>query len=110
MFVRRNGRGEIVAASKVYAAEITEELPDNSPELAAFVGKALHRPKELTAFQSSDLDMVRVVEDLIELLMGKGVITFTDFPDAVQRKLLGRQVLRRTVRDLNLLDEDDETI
>jgi hypothetical protein len=110
MFVRRNERGEIVAASKMSAAGITEEVPNDSPELAAFVGSAVRRPQELTALQSSDLDMVRVLEDLIELLIGKGVITFTDFPDAVQRKLLGRQVLRTTVRDLNLLDEDDETI
>ncbi len=110
MFVRRNERGEIVALSKVYAAQINEEVPDDSPELTIFVGEALRPQQELTAFRTSDLEMVRVLEDLIELLIGKGVITFTDFPDAVRKKLLSRHDLRNTVRDLNLLDEDDETI
>jgi len=110
MFVRRNADGEILAVSKVFADEISEELPDDSPELALFLGDALQRERDLTPLQASDFETIRVLEDLIDLLIGKGVIAFTDLPEAAQAKLRRRQVLRKTARDLNLLEEDDETI
>ena len=110
MFVRRNESGEILTVSKVHTAQITEEIPDDSPELALFLGEASGEDRELTPLEASDLEMIRVLEDLIELLIAKGVISFTDFPDAAQKKLRGRQVLRKTLQDLTLFDEDDETI
>ncbi|TVS19422.1 MAG: tryptophan synthase subunit beta like protein [Gammaproteobacteria bacterium] len=108
MFVKRNHRGEIVAVSKVQVQGIADEIRDDSPELSSFFGETLQR--ELAALHVSDLDMIRVLEDIVDLLIGKGVITFTDFPDAVQRKLRARQTLRKTMQDLVLIDEDDETI
>lgn len=110
MFVRRNDHGEILAVSKVCTSEITEELPDDSPELALFLGGASQKDLGVTPLQASDFETIRVLEDLIDLLIAKGVLTFTDLPEAAQDKLRRRQVLRKTVRDLNLLDEDDETI
>jgi len=110
MFVRRNSDGQILAVSKVLADETREELPDDSPELMLFLGDAIQRESDLTPLQASDFETIRVLEDLIDLLIGKGVIAFTDLPDAAQAKLRRRQFLRKTARDLNLLDEDDETI
>jgi hypothetical protein len=110
MFVRRNERGEVVALSKVRGPQFNEEVPGDSPELESFYGESTRPQNDFKDLQTSDLGMVRVLEDLIDLLIGKGVITFTDFPDAVQKKLLGRQDMRKSIRDLNLLDEDDETI
>lgn len=110
MFVSRNADGEILTVSKVYTDRTSEELPDESPELALFFGAASEPQRELLPLQASDLDTIRVLEDLIDLLIVKGAIAFTDFPEAAQRKLRRRQALRKTVRDLNLLDDDDETI
>lgn len=110
MFVRRNADGEILVVSKVYTDQTREALPDDSPELAAFFAAASQRQPELLPLQTSDLDTIRVLEDLIDLLIVNGIIAFTDFPEAAQSKLRRRQALRQTVRDLNLLDEDDETI
>ncbi len=110
MFVKRNENGEVLAVSKVCTAQISEELPDDSPELALFLGGSSQRELELTPLQVSDFETIRVLEDLIDLLIGKGVLAFTDLPAAAQNKLRRRQVLRKTVRDLNLIDEDDETI
>lgn len=41
-----------------------------------------------------DIDLVRVVEDVIDLLVSRGVFLFTDLPDSAQRKLLFRKNLR----------------
>ena len=43
----------------------------------------------------SDLAMARVLEDLIDLLIDKGVVMFSDFPEAARRKLLERHGLRK---------------
>ncbi|MFC4975307.1 hypothetical protein ACFPTY_12615 [Halomonas beimenensis] len=58
----------------------------------------------------SDLDFVRVLEDVIHLLMDKGVIRFTDLPDAARDKLIARQSLRSRINHVGLMAEGDDVI
>ena len=61
------------------------------------------------ALADSDAGLARVTEDLIDILINRGVIQFTDFPPAAQAKLLERRQTRATLsRRLQLLDEDDK--
>jgi hypothetical protein len=63
------------------------------------------------ALLKSDLDMVRVVEDLIDLLIEHQVFIFTDLPEPVQRKLNSRKKLRHQMNSLqNLVDENEDKI
>ncbi len=52
------------------------------------------------AWTESDAAYVRVVEDLIELLVDKRIIKFTDLPPMVQQKTKDRQKARRTMAKL----------
>jgi hypothetical protein len=52
---------------------------------------------EAVEFMRSDLDMIRVYEDLIDLLLTKRIIMLTDFPPAAQEKLLRRKKLRSSL-------------
>lgn len=45
--------------------------------------------------QKSDLEMVRVLDDLIYLLIRKGVIAITDLPPMAQVKLMNRANARQ---------------
>ena len=64
--------------------------------------------EEYQALADSDAGLARITEDLIEILISRGVIQFTDFPPAAQAKLLQRRHTRDTLsRRLQLLDEDD---
>lgn len=59
----------------------------------------------------SDLALVRVLEDLIDTLIEKGLIQFTDLPPAAQAKLLSRRETRAALKDpLRLLPADDSGI
>lgn len=58
----------------------------------------------------SDQGMVRVLEDLIETLISKDLIHFTDLPEAAQTKLLERRSLRRSVNALQIFHEDDQPL
>lgn len=44
---------------------------------------------------ASDLAMVRVLEDLIEVLISKSLITLSDLPLPAQKKLINRHSMRQ---------------
>jgi hypothetical protein len=57
----------------------------------------------------SDLEIIRVLEDLIDVLIGKGVIVLTDLPEAAQAKLAERRNLRSHLSDLgSIVTEQDD--
>ena len=62
--------------------------------------------------QQSDIEIIRLLEDLIEVLIMKGVIIYTDLPVAAMQKLLRRQKLRDILSRINPLEvsesEDSE--
>lgn len=65
----------------------------------------------LERLADSDQGMVRVLEDLIETLIAKNLIRFTDLPEAAQAKLLERRSLRRSVNALQIFrGEDDQPL
>lgn len=64
----------------------------------------------LEKLAESDQALIRVVEDLIDTLIGKDLLRFTDLPEAAQAKLLERRNLRRSVNALNLLQDDDSKL
>ena len=104
-FVKRNASGEIEAISQQESSSFNEELPHDNPQLKKFIATLGHGHEALT---QSDIDFVRVVEDLVELLIDKNYIRFTDLPDKAQEKMRSRQVLRGKLKSsLNLLSEDE---
>ena len=59
-----------------------------------------------SALDDSDLEFIRVLEDLLDVLMDKRVFLFTELPEEAQAKLLNRQALRAKRRGaLNLLED-----
>ena len=54
--------------------------------------------------------MARVLEDLIDVLITRGHIQFTDLPDAAQAKLLERRQTRANLTHrLNLLPDEKDS-
>lgn len=64
----------------------------------------------LEKLAESDQALIRVVEDLVDTLIAKDLLRFTDLPEAAQAKLLERRNLRRSVNALNLLQDDDSKL
>ena len=64
----------------------------------------------LQQLDASDLEMARITEDLIDLLIGRDIINFTDFPGMAQRKLINRRALRSNMSALTNLVSDEESI
>ncbi len=115
-FVKRNAQGAIVAASHEAEGDCDEEISEAeifaSGFLERLVGSEVGREvgadsAEGRHLASSDLELVRVIEDLVDLLVDKGVILFTELPESAQKKVLARQQLRSRIGgSLNLLGDD----
>jgi hypothetical protein len=55
-----------------------------------------HTPREL--FSKMDSELVRVLEDLVYVLIDKGVITLQELPEHAQAKLLDRRGFRDRIQ------------
>lgn len=107
MYIKRADDGRIELVSRKATPDCREFLAADSPELLAFLSEGEVKAGQ-AHFQASDLAFVRVLEDVIELLMDKGVISFTELPEAAQQKVMERQTLRRRLSGLSLVGSDDE--
>jgi|SRR5690554_3831187 len=106
MFVKRNANGDIIAISKIVDGDICEYLPDQAKELDEFMHSSKdHHQKMLI---QSDLEMARVLEDVVNLLIERHVIRFTDLPEAAQSKMLSRRHLRNRNKEIDLLDDGED--
>lgn len=108
-FVKRDDKGQVLALHREKTPEAGEYLPPHHPEVRAFVNAAEGDRDAEAEFYRSDQSMIRVYEDLLDVLMDKKTILLTDLPDAARQKLLGRKRLRSeltTIGDI-LSDESD---
>lgn len=98
-YVARDDDGVIVALSELPLAEMNEDLPPDHPEVLDFVGRvvALRQDGVGDPFLEADLDFIRVAEDLIEVLIKKGVLRLADLPEEAQDKLMERRALRHSL-------------
>ena len=103
-FIKRDESGKIDAVSINESADFAEFLEAESAELEVFLENA--RPSA-DSLRESDSDLVRVLEDLIEMLTAKGVIMFTELPESAQQKILFRKRLRKDrTNALDLLGDE----
>ena len=110
-FVHKDAAGKILA---VYTEPVKGgvEVEPNDPALKAFIQQNI--PDAGAGAQEdwmqSDLGLARVIEDLIEVLIDKKLIMFTDFPEGAQKKLLNRRGLRKEFDLVEGLFGDGEEI
>lgn len=137
VYVRRDESGNIVALSTARPRDADDtqwQLVDaHDPAVLAFAGglagrdsaapaskvaihpvhlasgKAAENPCAL-GVDETDIALIRVIEDLIDTLINRGLIRFTDLPIAAQTKLTERRSWRSSMRDTLLLDDDEHAI
>lgn len=110
-FIERDDEGRIVRVETAEFSGMTEISEVTTGEISDWLKVSELRASTIQQLQQSDLNMVRVLEDLIEVLMSKGVISITDLPAAAQSKLLNRAQARQTLGGLEgLISDDDERL
>ncbi len=108
-YVIRDGDGQIVAVHSIQSAQAEERLQADDAELREFIAATGDSANLQTVLLASDLELVRVLEDLIAVLIDKRIIMLTDLPQAAQHKLARRYELRSRLNDLgDIVAEQDE--
>lgn len=92
-FIQRNSDDQITAITQ--SMEVGGEcVAADHPELLRFLVSSgitdAGNVKNLEML-SSDLKMIRVIEDVIDILMSKNLLIFSDLPPAAQEKLLAQK-------------------
>ncbi len=119
-YIARGNSGAIIAVFKEENECASEHVSPENRELQAFLGqnrladkareRAAGRSKLDRALRQSDADFIRVLDDLVYLLLNKGMIMFTDLPREARNKLMIRRRLRDRARDLSGLVGEAEEI
>lgn len=110
LYVQRDARGQLVRVEETPFPEMTGELTSTDAEILAWRNQP-GMESSLQQLRQSDLEMIRVLEDLIQVLMDKGVVRLTDLPAAAQEKLINRSQAREVLGGVSgLLGEEDIVI
>lgn len=107
-YVTRDQTGRVVAVSET-GTPGSERIPVTHPDLMDFLFRG-EGDDAARRFLLSDLALLRALEDLIEVLVAKRVLSWTDLPPAVQEKLLTRRTLRAEMQNLAAVMGEDGKI
>ncbi|MES9845546.1 MAG: tryptophan synthase subunit beta like protein [Candidatus Sedimenticola sp. PURPLELP] len=107
-FIQRDPSGKITALFDAPQPGADEELPPSHDDVLAFLLTDQNEDETKAYLSKTDAEMVRVVEDLIDLLISRNVILLTDLPLVAQKKLIARKQLRSNFQTENpvLIDGD----
>jgi hypothetical protein len=111
-YFQRGSNGMINSLQREKDDKHTEFLAPTHPEIISFLtaSKEQHGSnKAKETLSESDQDFARATEDVINLLIEKNIILFTDLPPQVQAKMAGREKLRSNLHNspYNFLDNSD---
>ena len=109
-YVQRNPSGDIVSLTALPVDEQDQFLPPDDPDILHFLGhpKVGEGSKEQAVMElfATDLKMIRVIEDLVDLLTMKGIIMFSELPSPVQEKILCKRNAREKYVSGDILVDD----
>lgn len=97
-YVLRDAAGKIVSLH-LEPVPGGQALPVDYPEVRAFVDAA---DEDERSFAGLDASLVRVLEDLIDVLIERNVLRITDLPAEAQQKLFDRKHFRSRVQKKSL--------
>ncbi len=106
IYVKRSTSGEITAID--FSPEPGFEQSNLfDPEVSAFLQSSAEDSQLIKdVLDRVDMEMGRVLEDLIDVLVDKGVMNFTDLPEPVQNKLLFKKTIRNSLhKDYSIPEE-----
>lgn len=108
IYVQHDEQGQLLRVEMEPFAGMTRALPVMDEQVQAWLTREELRTR-LSRLKDSDLELIRVLEDLVGVLVERGVIRYTDLPEAAQRKLQERAEARAGLGGLSgLLGDEDE--
>lgn len=111
-YVLRDKNGKIKSFHKDSPSPAAELVSyENQHEVISFLMEIGSIPELQQVLLSSDLSLIRVLEDVVDLLCKNHLIVFTDLPETAQKKLTSRKNFRAGIGGIErLISEEDDGI
>ncbi len=106
LYVERDGEGSIIAMHSSPKPNASEEKFVVDEEILDFLNKTVSADSRMLLLSLSDRGIIRLLEDLIDLLIHKNVIFYTELPEQAQEKIRERKRLRETITPQTLTVDD----
>lgn len=106
LYVERNAEGRIVAMHKQADKAGLEQKMSIDEEVIAFLEGDAKVESLIHALTVTDNDLVRILEDLIDLLEKKNIIMYTELPAEAQKKLQLRRQFRQNIAKASIIVDD----
>ena len=98
-YAERDKNGVIIAIRRDSGGENVDTDPLSGEQLEEFLASEFGRSSYLLLLRAADRNMIRVLDDLIEVLVQKNIIMLTDLPEEAREKLGKRQEVRRRMHE-----------
>jgi hypothetical protein len=106
LYVERNSAGDIIALHIKPEPHVHEQKSIMDEEILQFLNKNVDTDPWIQLLSLSDIGIIRILEDLIDVLIRKNIILFTDLPEEAQAKINERRRVREKLGPRGLMVED----
>jgi len=106
LYVERTKNGKIVALHSSPHPQAEEQKSVTDEEILDFLYTTVSADSRKLLLSLSDMGIIRLLEDLIDLLIQKNVIFFTELPEQAQERIKERKRLRETLNPQELMVDD----
>jgi len=106
LYVERDNDGNIIALHRKPEPGADEQKAIMDEEIFEFLNKSVDTDPWVQLLSLSDIGIIRILEDLIDLLVRKNIILFTDLPEEAQSKISERKRVREKIDPNHLMVDD----
>ena len=106
LYVERDENGIITALHMSPDPKAGEQKTILDEEILAFLNKSVDTDPWVQLLSLSDVGIIRILEDLIDLLIRKNVILFTELPEEAQEKISERKKVRERIAPEDFMVDD----
>jgi hypothetical protein len=105
-YIERSADGKIIGLRTVAGPNSTETKSLTDDEILNFLKDNLDNTFLKSLLAQSDAGIIRLLEDLIDLLTKKNIILFTELPEKAQEKIIERAQIREKISSQTLMVEE----
>ena len=106
LYIERDKVGNIIALHVKPESNAREQKAIMDEEILEFLNKSVDTDPWVQLLSLSDMSIIRILEDLIDLLIRKNIIILTDLPEEAQSKIRERKRVRKKIGPDNLMVDD----
>ncbi|MFH2011123.1 MAG: hypothetical protein ABIJ37_00220 [Pseudomonadota bacterium] len=106
LYVERAEDGKIVALHSQPGQNVTEQKNVIDDEMLEFINSNVNTESFKLLLTMSDYSIIRVIEDILDLLIKKNIILFTELPELAREKIQERKRVRNRLVSQNVMVDD----